>query len=114
MTPGKEGVTLPLGQDVLRQAAAQVVIAVRDDRLFGDQGTAQRPHELAQLGLDGPGDRPSRAALAPERTMLGDAVPRLVGEIAREIELRGDGKRYRDITPIYVRLAEAEVKLQQK
>jgi tRNA threonylcarbamoyl adenosine modification protein YeaZ len=33
---------------------------------------------------------------------------------ARDIELRGDGERYRDITPIYVRLAEAEVKLQQK
>jgi tRNA A37 threonylcarbamoyladenosine modification protein TsaB len=33
---------------------------------------------------------------------------------ARDIELRGDGERYRDITPIYVRLAEAEVKLQEK
>jgi tRNA threonylcarbamoyl adenosine modification protein YeaZ len=33
---------------------------------------------------------------------------------AREIELRREGERYRDITPIYVRLAEAEVKLQQK
>ncbi|HEX3578491.1 MAG TPA: tRNA (adenosine(37)-N6)-threonylcarbamoyltransferase complex dimerization subunit type 1 TsaB [Thermoanaerobaculia bacterium] len=33
---------------------------------------------------------------------------------AREIEVRGDGENYRDITPIYVRLAEAEVKLQQK
>ena len=33
---------------------------------------------------------------------------------AREIELRGEAERYRDITPIYVRLAEAEVKLQQK
>jgi tRNA threonylcarbamoyl adenosine modification protein YeaZ len=33
---------------------------------------------------------------------------------ALEIELRGEGERYRDITPIYVRLAEAEVKLQQK
>ncbi len=32
---------------------------------------------------------------------------------ARYIELRGEGERYRDITPIYVRLAEAEVKLQQ-
>jgi tRNA threonylcarbamoyladenosine biosynthesis protein TsaB len=28
--------------------------------------------------------------------------------------LAGDGERYRDVTPIYVRLAEAEVKLQQK
>jgi tRNA threonylcarbamoyladenosine biosynthesis protein TsaB len=33
---------------------------------------------------------------------------------ARAIELRGEGERYRDVTPIYVRLAEAEVKLQQK
>src|SRR5687768_14684204 len=33
---------------------------------------------------------------------------------AIEIEERGEGERYRDVTPIYVRLAEAEVKLQQK
>jgi tRNA threonylcarbamoyl adenosine modification protein YeaZ len=33
---------------------------------------------------------------------------------ALEIEQRGEGDRYRDVTPIYVRLAEAEVKLQQK
>lgn len=33
---------------------------------------------------------------------------------ALEIERAGEGDRYRDITPIYVRLAEAEVKLQQK
>ena len=33
---------------------------------------------------------------------------------AFEIESAGDGDAYRDITPIYVRLAEAEVKLQQK
>ncbi|HYO75177.1 MAG TPA: tRNA (adenosine(37)-N6)-threonylcarbamoyltransferase complex dimerization subunit type 1 TsaB [Thermoanaerobaculia bacterium] len=30
------------------------------------------------------------------------------------IEQRGEGERHRDVTPIYVRLAEAEVKLQQK
>lgn len=33
---------------------------------------------------------------------------------AREIESAGMGERYRDVTPIYVRLAEAEVKLQQR
>jgi tRNA threonylcarbamoyl adenosine modification protein YeaZ len=33
---------------------------------------------------------------------------------AIEIEARGEGERYRDVTPIYVRLAEAEVKLRQK
>lgn len=33
---------------------------------------------------------------------------------AIEIVERGEGDRYRDVTPIYVRLAEAEVKLLQK
>jgi len=33
---------------------------------------------------------------------------------ALEIERRGEGERYRDVTPIYVRLAEADVKLRQK
>jgi len=33
---------------------------------------------------------------------------------ARAIEEQGLGERYRDVTPIYVRLAEAEVKLRQK
>ncbi|HEX2833013.1 MAG TPA: tRNA (adenosine(37)-N6)-threonylcarbamoyltransferase complex dimerization subunit type 1 TsaB [Thermoanaerobaculia bacterium] len=33
---------------------------------------------------------------------------------ALELERSGDGDRYRDVTPIYVRLAEAEVKLRQK
>jgi tRNA threonylcarbamoyl adenosine modification protein YeaZ len=33
---------------------------------------------------------------------------------ALKIEQRGEGDRYRDVTPIYVRLAEAEVKLRQK
>ena len=33
---------------------------------------------------------------------------------ARAIEERGLSERYRDVTPIYVRLAEAEVKLRQK
>lgn len=33
---------------------------------------------------------------------------------ALSLEQRGDGERYRDVTPIYVRLAEADVKLRQK
>ena len=36
------------------------------------------------------------------------------GRRARAIELRGDVERYRDVTPIYVRLAEAEVHLRRK
>ena len=34
--------------------------------------------------------------------------------LARNLEARGEGERHRDVTPIYVRLAEAEVKLRQK
>lgn len=33
---------------------------------------------------------------------------------ALEIVARGDGDRYRDVTPIYVRLAEAEARLQER
>ena len=33
---------------------------------------------------------------------------------ALAIEQRGDGDRHRDVTPIYVRLAEAEVQLQKR
>ena len=46
--------------------------------------------------------------------MQRDNVALACARRARAIELRGDGERYRDVTPIYVRLAEAEVKLQQK
>jgi tRNA threonylcarbamoyl adenosine modification protein YeaZ len=46
--------------------------------------------------------------------MQRDNVALACARRARDIELRGDGERYRDITPIYVRLAEAEVKLRQK
>jgi tRNA threonylcarbamoyl adenosine modification protein YeaZ len=46
--------------------------------------------------------------------MQRDNVALACARRAPDIELRGDGERYRDITPIYVRLAEAEVKLQQK
>jgi tRNA threonylcarbamoyl adenosine modification protein YeaZ len=46
--------------------------------------------------------------------MQRDNVALACARRARDIELRGEGERYRDITPIYVRLAEAEVKLQQK
>ncbi|MEA2491347.1 MAG: hypothetical protein QOH21_3139, partial [Acidobacteriota bacterium] len=36
------------------------------------------------------------------------------GRRAMAIEAAGEGARYRDVTPIYVRLAEAEVKLLER
>lgn len=46
--------------------------------------------------------------------MQSESVALACARRARAIELRGEGERYRDVTPIYVRLAEAEVKLQQR
>ncbi len=46
--------------------------------------------------------------------MQRDQVALRCARRAQEIEQRGEGERYRDVTPIYVRLAEAEVKLQAK
>jgi tRNA A37 threonylcarbamoyladenosine modification protein TsaB len=46
--------------------------------------------------------------------MQRDSVALRCARAAIDLEQRGEGERYRDVTPIYVRLAEAEVKLQQK
>jgi tRNA threonylcarbamoyl adenosine modification protein YeaZ len=63
---------------------------------------------------------PHLGAAAGERVLH---IPAVLGEMnvavrcarrALDLERRGLGDRYRDVTPIYVRLAEAEVKLQQK
>ncbi len=43
-----------------------------------------------------------------------DSIALRCARRALAIERRGDGSRYRDVTPLYVRLAEAEVKLRQK
>jgi len=58
-------------------------------------------------------------AIDGERLAVSDFIQRenvaaACARRAQAIEQRGDGERHRDITPIYVRLAEAEVKLQQK
>ena len=72
---------------------------------------------------------PARLATADERAQLVEGAALVIpvadfvqhGSVAgscarraREIAEAGEGDRYRDITPIYVRLAEAEVKLRQK
>ena len=56
------------------------------------------------------GDRLIRVADFLQR----DNVALRCARRARAIEQRGEGEKYRDVTPIYVRLAEAEVKLRQK
>lgn len=73
-----------------------------------ENGTELRPPQLAQL-LEPEG----RILRVQEFLREGNVAVRCARR-AREIESSGGGERYRDITPLYVRLAEAEVKLRQK
>jgi tRNA threonylcarbamoyladenosine biosynthesis protein TsaB len=89
-------------------------VAIADDAgrgelyvsLFDDGHEIVAPH-LAQSAGDG------RVIRANEFLQHGNVALRCARR-ALEIEQRGEGERYRDVTPIYVRLAEAEVKLQAK
>jgi tRNA threonylcarbamoyladenosine biosynthesis protein TsaB len=58
--------------------------------------------------------RPEGRVIALADFVQHDNVALRCARRALELEQRGEGERYRDVTPIYVRLAEAEVKLQQK
>ena len=74
--------------------------------LFDDGRVVVAPH-LAQT-------LPEERVIRVSDFMQQDNVALRCARRAIEIEQRGDGDRYRDVTPIYVRLAEAEVKLQAK
>jgi tRNA A37 threonylcarbamoyladenosine modification protein TsaB len=74
--------------------------------LFDDAFETAAPH----LGTIPADRRVLRLADLAQR----DNVALRCAQRALQIEQRGEGDRYRDVTPIYVRLAEAEVKLQQK
>jgi len=74
--------------------------------LFDDGNVVAAPHLAAGI----PGGRAIRAA---DFTQAGNVALRCARR-ALALEQRGEGERYRDVTPIYVRLAEAEVKLQAK
>ena len=74
--------------------------------LFDDGSSVVAPHLARTI----PDERVIRVA----DFMQHDNVALRCARRALEIEERGEGERYRDVTPIYVRLAEAEVKLQAK
>jgi tRNA threonylcarbamoyladenosine biosynthesis protein TsaB len=74
--------------------------------LFEDGQERVAPH-LAQ-------SVPEERVITVNDLLQRDNVALRCARHALAIEQRGDGERYRDVTPIYVRLAEAEIKLQQK
>lgn len=89
-------------------------IAVVDDAGRGesyvshfDDGFETLPPHLGHIPDD-------RRVIRLSELVQHDNVALRCARRALEIEQRGEGDRYRDVTPIYVRLAEAEVKLLQK
>jgi tRNA threonylcarbamoyl adenosine modification protein YeaZ len=118
-----QGLALALGKPVCAMSTHEAIApdsgraAIVDDAgrgefyvsVFEDAREIVAPHLAKREEIDGL-DHIIRVAEVMQRENVALACARR----ARDIVARGDGERYRDVTPIYVRLAEAEVKLQQQ
>jgi tRNA threonylcarbamoyl adenosine modification protein YeaZ len=116
-----QGLALAIGRPVCAMSTHEAVafgeegrIAIVDDagrsELYVshfDDGRETLPPHLGTLPED-------RRIIRLADVMQRENVALRCARRAIEIEQRGEGERYRDVTPIYVRLAEAEVKLLQK
>jgi tRNA threonylcarbamoyladenosine biosynthesis protein TsaB len=116
-----QGLALALGRPVCAMSTHEAAafgesgsIAIVDDAgrgesyvsHFDDGSETLAPH----IGI-APDDR---RVIRLAELMQHDNVALRCARRAIDLVQRGEGERYRDVTPIYVRLAEAEVKLQQK
>lgn len=116
-----QGLALALGRSVCAMSTHEAVafgepgrIAIVDDAgrgesyvsWFDDGRETLAPH----IGVAPEDRRVIRLTQLVQRDNLALRCARR----AVDIEQRGEGHSYRDVTPIYVRLAEAEVKLSQK
>jgi tRNA threonylcarbamoyl adenosine modification protein YeaZ len=117
-----QGLALALGRPLCAMSTHEAIAQGEAGRVVvvDDAGRGEFYESLFEDGVEVVPPR-----LVRERA--GDARPIDVSELlqrdnvalrcarrALAIESRGEGERYRDLTPIYVRLAEAEVKLRQK
>lgn len=116
-----QGLALAIGRPVCAMSTHEAVafgepgrITIADDAgrgefyvsTFEDGREVTAPHLAAAPG-DGPVIRLSELVQSDNAALR-------CGRRAAAIAEAGELDRYRDVTPIYVRLAEAEVKLQQK
>jgi tRNA threonylcarbamoyl adenosine modification protein YeaZ len=116
-----QGLALALGRPVCAMSTHEAIafgeagrVAVVDD--------AGRGEWYVSLFDEGRETTPPHLGVAPEGARIvrvGELLQRenVALRCARRaiaIEQQGEGERYRDVTPIYVRLAEAEVKLRQQ
>ncbi|HEX6084119.1 MAG TPA: tRNA (adenosine(37)-N6)-threonylcarbamoyltransferase complex dimerization subunit type 1 TsaB [Thermoanaerobaculia bacterium] len=116
-----QGLALALGKPVCAMSTHEAIafaepgrVAVADDAgrgelyvsVFEDGEEVLAPHLASSV------DEPRVIRIA--ELLRSRNVAERCARRARAIHERGLGERYRDVTPIYVRLAEAEVKLRQK
>jgi tRNA threonylcarbamoyl adenosine modification protein YeaZ len=116
-----QGLALALGRPVCAMSTHEAIafgepgrVTIADDAgrgelylsTFEDGVEAIAPHLARETG-DG------RVLRVSDFLQHGNVALRCARR-ALEIERGGAGQSYRDVTPIYVRLAEAEIKLQQK
>jgi tRNA threonylcarbamoyladenosine biosynthesis protein TsaB len=123
-----QGLALALRKPVCAMSTHEAVAHGTSGRamVYDDAGRAEY---YVSLFVDGRETEAPRLATAAERDELTSSIDQLLwipeliqqdnlalrcARRAAELERSGDAERYRDVTPIYVRLAEAEVKLQQK
>jgi len=118
-----QGLALALGKPVCAMSTHEAIapdsgcVAIVDDAgrgefyvsMFENGREVVAPHLARRDEVDAL-DHTIRIAEVMQRENVALACARR----AHAIVARGDGERYRDVTPIYVRLAEAEVKLQQQ
>ena len=116
-----QGLAVALGARICTMSTHEAIahgergrVAIRDDAgrgelyvsVFEDGREIVPPHLAREV------DEPRVIDVA--EFLQRDNVALRCARRAIEIEARGEGDQYRDVTPIYVRLAEAEVKLRQK
>jgi tRNA threonylcarbamoyladenosine biosynthesis protein TsaB len=116
-----QGLALALGRTVCAMSTHEAAafgesgsIAIVDDAGRGESYVSHfddgRETLAPHIGV-APDDR---RVIRLAELMQRDNVALRCARRAIDLVQRGEGARYRDVTPIYVRLAEAEVKLQQK
>lgn len=115
-----QGIALALGKPVCAMSTHEAIAGGGSAVVVDDAGRGEFYLSKYDAGVEVEAPRLARADEVPAgRIMVADAIrdmnvalrcSRRAADIARQNQLA----QYKDITPIYVRLAEAEVKLQQK
>lgn len=116
-----QGLALALGRPVCAMSTHEAIahgesgrVAIVDDAGRGEFYVSEFEDGREVVAPHLAKERPDARTIDVATFLQRDNVALRCARRALAIEQRGEGDRHRDVTPIYVRLAEAEVKLRQK